>query len=120
MTKVRNVAAAGGAVALIIDNKQEKVGKVVMSDDGSGAGIRIPSLMISNEAGTTLKDFYNLQSPGPYTNNHMIGLNIEFVMKHPDDFVKANMWYTSSDDKSLDFLKNMGEYVRPIVKDMNF
>ena len=41
-------------------------------------------------------------------------------MKHPDDFVKSAIWYTTSDDKSLDFIKNMGEYLRPLVKYMSF
>ena len=31
-----------------------------MSDDGTGAGIRIPSLLIDYEAGKKIKDFYEL------------------------------------------------------------
>ena len=91
-----------------------------MSDDGTGAGIRIPALLIGKEDGDKLIEFYNLQSPSPLAENHLISMNIEFNMKHPDDFVKSQMWYTSSDDKSLDFIKNMGEYLRPLVKEMSF
>jgi len=36
---------------MIVDNKKEDVSKIVMSDDGSGAGLRIPSMLISNEDG---------------------------------------------------------------------
>ena len=119
VTKARNIAAAGGAVALVMDTKE--VSKtIVMSDDGTGAGIRIPSLLIPQKEGQILKDFYILQSPGPFSESHLISLNVEFVMKHPGDYVKASMWYTSSDDKSLDFIKNMGEYLKPIVKEMDF
>ena len=48
MTKVRNIEKAGGSLAVIIDDSEsENVRDVVMSDDGSGAGIRIPSMLIS-------------------------------------------------------------------------
>ena len=50
-TKVRNIAREGGAAAIIIDDHQEKINKVIMSDDGTGAGIRIPSLLIGKESG---------------------------------------------------------------------
>jgi hypothetical protein len=44
--KVRNMEDAGVAVAIIVDNKSEGVDDIIMSDDGSGDGIRIPSLLI--------------------------------------------------------------------------
>jgi hypothetical protein len=34
--------------------------------------------------------------------------------------VDAVVWYTSSDDKSLDFIKNMAEFIEPIIDDVNF
>lgn len=45
--KVRNMEDSGAAVGIVIDNSNEEVENVVMSDDGTGAGIRIPSLLIS-------------------------------------------------------------------------
>ena len=56
-TKVRNIAREGGAAAIIVDNNVENINKVMMSDDGTGAGIRIPSLLIGNESGEILMDF---------------------------------------------------------------
>lgn len=55
--KVRNIEEAGAGLAIIIDNKQEDINKIVMSDDGSGAGLRIPSMLISYEDGQKLIDF---------------------------------------------------------------
>lgn len=49
--KVRNIEEAGAGLAMIVDNKKEDVSKIVMSDDGSGAGLRIPSMLISYEDG---------------------------------------------------------------------
>ena len=51
VTKTRNIARAGGKVAIIIDTKNEKIDNVVMSDDGTGLGIGIPSVLIGNRDG---------------------------------------------------------------------
>ena len=50
-TKVRNVEDAGASLAIIIDNKKENVEMVNMIDDGAGAGIRIPSMLINKKDG---------------------------------------------------------------------
>ena len=51
VTQVRNVERAGGALALIIDSKNEDVSEIMLSDDGTGAGIRIPSMLINKYQG---------------------------------------------------------------------
>ncbi len=47
---------AGVAVGIIIDNKDYEKGveNILMSDDGTGSGIRIPSMLISLTDGETL------------------------------------------------------------------
>jgi hypothetical protein len=55
--KVRNMEAIGVAVAIIIDEIEEGVDSVIMSDDGTGGGIRIPAMLISNGDGRKLLDF---------------------------------------------------------------
>ena len=56
-TKVRNVEDAGASLAIIIDNKEEDIDMVNMVDDGSGAGIRIPSMLISKRDGQRILDY---------------------------------------------------------------
>jgi hypothetical protein len=46
VTKVRNIAHSGAKAAIIIDNKNENIEKFTMSDDGTGAGLRIPAVLI--------------------------------------------------------------------------
>ena len=58
VTKTRNIARAGGKVAVIIDSKNENIANVILSDDGTGAGIRIPSVMIGSKDGQILKEFF--------------------------------------------------------------
>jgi len=57
VTKVRNMEEIGVAVGIVIDDFRENVTNIVMSDDGSGSGIRIPSMLISKEDGDKLLDF---------------------------------------------------------------
>ena len=49
VTKVRNVEKAGANVALIGDNKAESSEVFIMSDDGSGHSINIPSYLIRKD-----------------------------------------------------------------------
>jgi E3 ubiquitin-protein ligase RNF13 len=55
--KVRNLENIGVAVAIIIDNTDKEIEDVMMSDDGTGGGIRIPSMIISQSDGKRLTDF---------------------------------------------------------------
>lgn len=51
VTKVRNIAHSGGKAAIIVDNKPENISEITLSDDGTGAGIRIPAVLISKGEG---------------------------------------------------------------------
>jgi hypothetical protein len=56
VTKTRNIAREGGQMAIIIDNSgKDSVQDIIMSDDGTGSGIRIPSILISQKDGEILK-----------------------------------------------------------------
>lgn len=64
VTKTRHIAKEGGQMAIIIDNKEnENVKTVVMSDDGSGAGLEIPAILISYKDGEILKNFIKHSDP---------------------------------------------------------
>lgn len=103
MTKVRNIEKAGGSLAVIIDDKDhEDVKNLIMSDDGTGAGITIPSMMISKSDGEILKNFLMKQN-SKLTSK--ASLSAEFLIHNPENKVEWNLWYTSINDKALDFIK---------------
>ena len=56
--KVRNMENIGVAVSIIIDNRPEMIDEILMSDDGTGGGIRIPSMLIGSKDGQKLIDWY--------------------------------------------------------------
>jgi hypothetical protein len=51
VTQTRNIENAGGAMALIIDTNEEDISDIILSDDGTGAGIRIPAMLINKHDG---------------------------------------------------------------------
>lgn len=55
--KVRNMENIGVSVAIIIDNSDEDIEEIVMSDDGTGGGLRIPAMLIGKTDGKKLIDF---------------------------------------------------------------
>jgi hypothetical protein len=55
--KVRNMENIGVAVAIIIDDQEENIENVIMSDDGTGGGIRIPAMLLGRTDGKKLIDF---------------------------------------------------------------
>ncbi len=112
VTKVRNVERAGGSLAVIIDDNFEDVNKVIMSDDGTGTGIRIPAMLIGKKEGQLLKDFLTKQ---PAELAAKAALSAEFVFKNQDNKVNWELWYTSTNDKALDFLRNFHEVNKEVL-----
>lgn len=47
----------GVSVAIIINDNDDDIDNVIMSDDGTGGGIRIPSMLVTKTEGMKLLDF---------------------------------------------------------------
>jgi len=52
----------GVAVGIVIDDKAESIHNVLMSDDGTGGGIRIPSMLISKPDGQIILNWLSSAS----------------------------------------------------------
>lgn len=78
-----------------------------MSDDGTGDGITIPSLLIGKKDWETL---YNHLITLEEEDRSAVVFSVSFTMAHPDNRVEYDIWYTSSDDRALDFIASMREY----------
>lgn len=75
-----------------------------MSDDGTGGGIRIPSMLIGQKDGDRLLNWLNSASE---EDMQQLTILCEFVMPYTeDDTVKYDFWYTSSSDRALSFLED--------------
>ena len=94
---------AGVAVAIIVDDQSENVDDIVMSDDGTGAGVRIPSLLVSKTDGKKLIDFLKSASE---IELKQISLVADFDIRRPDNRVEYDFWYSSSNENALDFIQD--------------
>ena len=57
VTKAKNIQAFGGILAVIADNVEfESPSRLIMSDDGTGSAVKIPSFLISNTDGKMIKE----------------------------------------------------------------
>lgn len=102
--KVRNMENIGVAVGIVVDNTAENVTQVLMSDDGTGGGIRIPSMLIGAADGKKLMDWMKTATE---EEKNSMAIMCEFVMPYSeDDKVSYDFWLTSSNDRALDFLED--------------
>lgn len=107
VTKVRNMEEIGAAVGIVIDNKNdEEPDTIVMSDDGSGSGIRIPSMLISKQDGEQLLKFLKNATADEMAQIRVLA---SFDMTRPDNRVEYDIWYSSSNDVALDFMHDFGK-----------
>jgi len=89
-----------------------------LGDDGSGAGLEIPAIMINKEQGEILKKF--IQNASAEEKKGIV-LKATFEPNRLEsNNVLAELWYTSSSDRSLDLIRDMAEYIEPINQLINF
>lgn len=112
MTKVRNGERAGASLVVVIDDRAENVTNVIMGDDGTGAGIRIPAMLIGKDSGKTLLDFASVTDGAT--------LSAEFTLAHPNDQVELELWYSSDNTLALDFIKEFDKYVHALKANIKF
>jgi hypothetical protein len=101
--KVRNMQELGVSVGIIINDNDDDILNVLMSDDGTGGGIRIPSMLITKTDGQRLLNFMKRASD---TELDTTAIMAEFMMNKPDNRVEYDIWFTSSNDRALDFISD--------------
>lgn len=89
-----------------------------MSDDGTGGGIRIPSMLIGKNDGKKLLDWWKSASDDEKAN---LVIMAEFVMPFEEDNkVTWDFWFTSSSDRALDFLEDFNEMQATLGENIKF
>jgi hypothetical protein len=113
VTKVRNAERAGASLVVVIDDRVEIITDVIMGDDGTGMGIRIPSMLIGKDSGKKLKDF-------AIKEKQAATLAAEFIMKNPDNTVEMEFWYSSDNVLALDFIKEFDRHMSRLQSYLDF
>lgn len=126
VTKARN-AQQMGATALVVADTMCVCGaqcspqsgcqytEPILADDGSGADITIPAVMLPMQEADVIRDYFKcgeIHVQGrPATcawkegsQEAVVQASLEYTVPHPDDRVEWELWTTSIDGASLDFL----------------
>jgi hypothetical protein len=74
-------------------------------------------MMIGKKEGQILKDFLLKSSPEVAA---QASLQAEFIIHNHDNTVKWQLWYTSANDKALDFIKNFKEDMTALDTTVDF
>lgn len=101
--KIRNMENMGVAVGIVIDDKKRDIKSTLMSDDGTGGGIRIPSMLISKNDGDIILEWYRKAKSSDKAN---LVVMAEFKMPATDNNVNMDLWMTSSSNRALDFIED--------------
>ena len=106
VTKVRNAERAGASLVVVIDNVYENITNVIMGDDGTGTGIRIPSMLIGKDDGAKLREFAKKKIGAT--------LSAEFSVKALMEKVDIELWFSANNLEALTFIKEFDEYAKQL------
>jgi len=84
--------------------------------------LRIPALLIGKSDGAKLLRAFIDAKP---KEKKLLMLNAEFITEYKWDYfgdqvVKADFWYNPSDDRALDFIKDVARYIEPLSRVIEF
>lgn len=102
VTKVRNIERQGVKLAIINDNQEEDAENLIMSDDGTGRSINIPSFIIGRKESAMIKDELSKKA-----GSQSVYIKAELEMVHPDNRVEYEFWYSTILDIEFDKLVDM-------------
>ena len=113
--KIRHAQDIGASAVIIADTTDEDPSSIVMSDDGTGGNLNIPSFIISKSDGEVLKNAINLES-----RQGIVSLTLTFEMNQGKGNVTYEIWMSSDQDLARAFLNDFAVYARKLkeVTDM--
>jgi hypothetical protein len=104
VTKVRNIEKLGIKFAVIADTQEEESENLIMTDDGTGHSINIPSFIIRK------KDADMIKKTLARDDKNEVYIKAELEMSHPDNRVEYEFWYSSILDVDFKNLLDMALY----------
>jgi len=110
--KVKNAQNIGARAVVVVDNIDEDVDRIIMSDNGAGGNLYIPSLLISMDDGALIKEFINNRQFTRY-----VAMNIRFELPRVIDVVNYEIWISSGSPKALEFVNEFAKTGKKFKKE---
>jgi hypothetical protein len=74
-------------------------------------------VLIGNRDGNILKEWYRTASA---EDKAKVNIQIAFIPGHKTKKVEVEYWYTSSEDRAMRFLQELGDLLKPIMYHVDF
>lgn len=103
--KARNAQNIGAAALILIDNSEEDVTKVVMTDNGTGGNIAIPVFMIGKNDGDLISTYIK---DSLYSSR--VALTLTFEINPAPKTVEYELWMSSEMKTVRSFLYEFSKY----------
>lgn len=103
--KARNAQNIGSAALILVDDIDEDVTKVMMTDNGSGGNIAIPVFMIGRADGDLIREY--LKNPEL---SNKVALTLTFEINPAPKKVEYELWLSSELEKVNSFLHDFSKY----------
>ena len=100
VTKVRNIERQGVKLAIIGDKQEEDSENLIMTDDGTGHSVNIPSFIVRKKDAEMIKQVV-------VKGDQKVFIKAGLEMVHPDNRVEYEFWYATILDIDFDKLADI-------------
>lgn len=107
--KTRHAQDIGASAVIISDNSDEDPTNIVMSDDGTGGNLNIPSFLIRKSDGDLLRNAIMVEGM-----KGVVSLTLTFEITQGLGNVTYEIWMSSDQDVARAFLNDFAVYARKL------
>ena len=111
--KVRNIEEAGGHVAIIVNDNDDKVEEMFLADDGHEGDLSIPAILISRIDGEKIINYYMMHKENKEQLKGII-FEIKFDIENKNNIVKYDIWYTPDLENVYTFMNDFQKYQKAL------
>lgn len=113
VTKTQNAQLAGANLLIVVDNKIDTdYSTYVMSDDGHGLEINIPTILVHMKFGEKIREFA--------ATNQSVTISVTFDDPPQNDQVDLEIWLTNTNNASIIFLQEIKPWIEKIYDQLSF
>jgi PA domain len=103
--KTRHAEDIGASLVLIANNLDNDVATIIMTDNGRGGNLQIPTVLISKIDANTIKNYLN----DPTYKTH-VSLSVSFDIKKNSNKISYSLWTSPTLENSRYFLMHFAEF----------
>ncbi|MCQ2815855.1 MAG: hypothetical protein MJ252_01185 [archaeon] len=102
-TKARNAQNAGALAVLLINHRDENLGSVILSDDGTASDVNIPVIMVNKKDGSKIDAFFQDNK-----SDRVLINQVTAVIEHLPELTKSvtvDLFFTPDSKATYEFLE---------------